>query len=99
MKPKPIVLVIDSDKAERRLLRLLLESQSYRVFEAGNGHTGLATVLVRKPDVIILESSLPDVEVLMVLRQLRQLTQSAVLVLSLCDREADIVADLEGGAS
>jgi len=37
MKPKPIVLVIDNDKAERRLLRLLLESQSYRVFEAGNG--------------------------------------------------------------
>ena len=57
-KPNPIVLLIDDDKANRRLLRMLLESQHYRLYETGNGEHGLAAAGERHPDVIILELSL-----------------------------------------
>jgi two-component system, OmpR family, KDP operon response regulator KdpE len=102
MKPNPVALIIDNDKPSRRLLRLLLEAQHYqhyRLFESEDGTSGIAAVAICQPDVIVLELSLPDLEGLTVLKCLRQLTRSPVLVLSLCSSEADIVAALDGGAS
>jgi two-component system KDP operon response regulator KdpE len=99
VKPNPIVLVIDDDKANRRLLRILLESQSYRLFETENGQLGLDAVGARHPDVIILELVLPDMGGLTVLKRLRRSAQTPVLVLSDSNREADTVAALDGGAN
>jgi two-component system KDP operon response regulator KdpE len=99
VKPNPIVLLIDDDKANRRLLRMLLESQHYRLYETGNGEHGLAAAGVRHPDVIILELSLPDMGGLTVLKHLRRASKTPVLVLSSGNREADTVAALDGGAN
>lgn len=99
MKPNPIVLVIDNDKANRRLLRLLLGSQHYRFVETDNGRRGMSAAETCHPDVIILELLLPDMDGLEVLEALRRSTRSPVLVLSLCDNEADTVAALNNGAS
>ena len=99
MKPNPIALLIDNDKANRRLLRMLLESQHYRLFETENGRLGLAAAGVCQPDVIILELALPDMGGMTVLKRLRQSGQTPVLVLSVCNREADTVAALDGGAN
>ncbi len=99
MKPNPIALLIDDDKANRRFLRMLLESQHYRLFETENGRLGLAAAGARHPDVIILELALPDMAGLAVLEQLRQSDQTPVMVLSAGGREADIVAALDGGAN
>jgi two-component system KDP operon response regulator KdpE len=99
VKPNPIALLIDEDKANRRLLRMVLESQHYRLFESETGQLGLAAAGTRHPDVIILELALPDIGGLAVLKQLRQSGQTPVLVLSANGREADIVAALDGGAN
>jgi two-component system KDP operon response regulator KdpE len=99
VKPNPIALLIDDDKANRRLLRMLLESQHYRLLETRNGRLGLAAAGTRHLDVIILELALPDMGGLAVLKELRQSGRTPVLVLSGCDREADIVAALDAGAN
>jgi two-component system KDP operon response regulator KdpE len=99
VKPNPIALLIDDDKATRRMLRMLLASHHYRFFEAKNGKLGLATAKACQPDVIILELALPDMAGLKVLKQLRQSSQTPVLVLSLCNHEADAVAALDEGAN
>jgi two-component system KDP operon response regulator KdpE len=98
MTAERTVLVIDDEPPIRRLLRLTLEPQGYRVFEADNGQLGLQEAAARRPDVIVLDLGLPDMDGLTVLKRLREWSQTPVLVLSVRDREADKVAALDNGA-
>jgi two-component system KDP operon response regulator KdpE len=98
MTTERTVLVIDDEPPIRRLLRLTLEPQGYRVFEADNGQLGLQEAAARRPDVIVLELGLPDMDGVTVLKRLREWSQTPVLVLSVRDREADKVAALDNGA-
>jgi two-component system, OmpR family, KDP operon response regulator KdpE len=83
----------------RRLLRSVLEPYGYRVFEAENGVTGLTQAVECEPDVIILETVLPDREGLTVLQGLREWSNTPVLVLSEQSHDAAKVAALDAGAS
>jgi two-component system KDP operon response regulator KdpE len=78
---------------------MLLGPHHYRLFAAKNGKLGLAAAEACQPDVIILELALPDMAGLTVLKQLRQSSQTPVMVLSECDHEADAVAALDEGAN
>jgi two-component system KDP operon response regulator KdpE len=98
MNPNPIILVIDDEPPIRRLLRLTLEPQGYRVFEADSAQLGLQEAAARRPDVIILDLGLPDLDGLATLKRLREWSQTPVLVLTVRDREADKVAALDNGA-
>ena len=98
MSGERTVLVIDDEAPIRRLLRLTLEPQGYRIHEAGNGQLGLQEAAARRPDVIILDLGLPDMDGVTVLKRLREWSQTPVLVLSVRDREADKVAALDNGA-
>jgi len=98
MKPNPIVLVIDDEAAIRRLLRAALEPHNYQVCEAETGQLGLQEAVGRRPDVVILDLGLPDMDGLTVLKRLREWSQTPVLVLSVRDREGDKVAALDNGA-
>src|ERR1700733_15363833 len=98
MSAERTVLVIDDEAPIRRLLRLTLEPQGYKVYEAGSGLLGLQEAAARRPDVIVLDLGLPDMEGLTVLKRLREWSQTPVLVLSVRDREADKVAALDNGA-
>ncbi|MCX6909351.1 MAG: response regulator [Verrucomicrobia bacterium] len=98
MNRNPTVLVIDDETAIRRLLRAALEPQHYQVCEAENGQLGLQEAVARRPDAIILDLGLPDMDGVTVLKRLREWSQAAVLVLSVRDRETDKVAALDNGA-
>jgi two-component system KDP operon response regulator KdpE len=93
-----IALIIDDESPIRRMLRLILEPQGYRVFEAENGQLGLQEAAARRPDVIVLDLGLPDVDGLTTLKRLREWSQTPVLVLTVRDRESDKVAALDSGA-
>ncbi len=92
------VLIVDDEPPIRRLLRLTLEPQGYQVFEAETGQLGLQEAAVRRPDVIILDLGLPDMDGQTVLKRLREWNQTPVLVLSVREGEADKVAALDNGA-
>lgn len=98
MNVKPTVLVIDDEKEIRKLLRIILEDQNYAVEEAENGHQGLVEAAQRKPDIVLLDLGLPDMDGLIVLKRLREWSQVPVLVLTVRDDSADKVAALDGGA-
>jgi two-component system KDP operon response regulator KdpE len=95
---KRITLVIDDEVQMRRLLRMSLESAGYRVFEAETGERGLTEAMSRKPDVIILDLGLPDLDGLQVLKRLREWSTTPVLVLSVRDSETEKVTALDAGA-
>jgi len=91
-------LIIDDEIQIRRLLRLALESRGYGVCEAENGTLGLQEAAFRRPDVVLLDLGLPDMDGLEVLRRLREWSAVPVLVLSVRDQEATKVTALETGA-
>ena len=97
MKPNPTVLIIDDERAIRRMLRAALESH-YEICDAESGQLGLQEAIARRPDVIILDLGLPDMDGVAVLKRLREWSQTPVLVLSVRDRETDKVAALDNGA-
>jgi two-component system KDP operon response regulator KdpE len=99
LKRDPKALVIDEDRAVRRLLRSVLEPHGYRVFEAEDGGTGLSEAAEAKPDVIILETALSDGEGLAILQGLREWSNTPVLVLSEQATDDAKVAALDAGAS
>jgi two-component system KDP operon response regulator KdpE len=93
-----IALVIDDEVQIRRLLRLALESRGYTVHEAESGRLGLQEAAFCRPDVVLLDLGLPDMDGLEVLKELRGWSDVPVLVLSVRDREEVKISALEYGA-
>ncbi|MDQ2767480.1 MAG: response regulator, partial [Gemmatimonadota bacterium] len=58
----PLVLIIDDEKQIRRLLRVALEAENYRVHEAETGQQGLSEIASRRPDAVLLDLGLPDLD-------------------------------------
>ena len=95
---RPTVLVVDDELQIRRLLRVCLESNGYRVIEAGTGKEAITEAAQRRPDVVVLDLGLPDMEGVMVLKRMREWSRVPVVVLSVRDREEDKIAALDNGA-
>lgn len=91
-------LIVDDEVQMRRLLRLTLEASGYRVIEAACGQEALVQAATRRPDVVILDLGLPDLDGVTVLRRLREWTRMPVIVLSVRDRDEDKIAALDNGA-
>jgi two-component system KDP operon response regulator KdpE len=91
-------LIIDDEIQIRRLLRLALESRDYIVREAETGRLGLQEAAFHRPDVVLLDLGLPDMDGLEVLKNLREWSAVPVLILSVRDQEDVKVAALENGA-
>jgi two-component system KDP operon response regulator KdpE len=95
---KSTALIIDDELQMRRLLRVCLEANGYRVAEAATGQDGIAEAAQHPPDVVILDLGLPDMEGFAVLKRLREWSRVPVVVLSVRDREEDKIAALDAGA-
>jgi two-component system KDP operon response regulator KdpE len=95
---KPTVLVIDDELQIRRLLRVCLESNNYRVVEAATGLEGVSAAAQHRPDVVVLDLGLPDMDGVSVLKRLREWSRVPVVVLSVRDREEDKIKALDNGA-
>lgn len=95
---KPTLLVIDDEKQIRRLLRVTLEGEGYKVRETETGQLGLHEVAQQAPDGIILDLGLPDLDGTEVIRRLREWSKVPVLVLSVREGEDDKIAALDAGA-
>jgi len=98
MADGPVILVIDDELPIRRMLRLSLEPHGFRVAEAITGQEGLSQVAVSRPDLVILDLGLPDMDGLAVLKRLREWSDTPVIVLSVRDAEGDKVDLLDAGA-
>lgn len=94
----PVALIIDDEVQIRRLLKISLEANGYKVFEAASGELGLAEAAQRRPDIIVLDLGLPDMEGVATLKRLREWSNVPVVVLSVRDREDDKIAALDNGA-
>ena len=98
MAQGPVVLVVDDEIQIRRLLRVSLTASGYVVHEAATGQAGLEQAALIRPDVVVLDLGLPDMDGLDMLRRLREWSPVPVIVLSVRDADADKIALLDAGA-
>src|SRR6476659_5481973 len=98
MKPTRSALIIDDEKQIRRLLRLALEGADHQVYEAETGQAGLEEIVYRKPDVVLLDLGLPDMEGVKLLKRVREWSDVPVLILSVRDDAEEKVTALDAGA-
>jgi two-component system, OmpR family, KDP operon response regulator KdpE len=92
------ILVIDDEVQMRRLLRRVFEQEGYKVELAESGKEGLSLAGAHRPDVVILDLGLQDMDGLEVLKEIRASSSLPVLILSVREAEETIIGALDGGA-
>ena len=97
-EPEVRVLVIDDEAPIRRFLHTALTAHGYKVFEAGTGQEGLMRIMEDRPDLIILDLGLPDLDGVDVTRRVREWSQTPIIILSVREQEMQKVAALDAGA-
>jgi len=98
MKPHPKLLLVDDDPGIGRMLTALLVQGGYKMRWARTGREGLLQAVEERPDVIVLELCLPDLDGFAVLKALREWNPAPVLMLSVRDTVRNRVRALDGGA-
>jgi two-component system KDP operon response regulator KdpE len=92
------VLVVDDEAAILRFLKTVLDSEGFCVYKAENGNLAIASAAAVRPDLILLDLGLPDIDGLEVIRRIREWSKVPIIVLSVREREDDKVMALDAGA-
>jgi len=94
----PRILIVDDEIAIRRFLNTVLAAEEFFLHEASDGHAGLAAAAAFRPDVILLDLGLPDIDGIQVIKRIREWSSVPIIVLSVREHEDDKVAALDAGA-
>ncbi len=94
----PCILIVDDEPAIQRFLKTALSGGEFALLQAETGNAALVAAATTKPDVILLDLGLPDMDGVVVIERIRQWSQVPILVLSVRDRESDKVRALDAGA-
>jgi two-component system KDP operon response regulator KdpE len=96
--PAAHVLLVEDDEVTRRSVVANLTAHGYRVAEASDVRSATRSWEASRPDVILLDLGLPDLDGSVLIRHVRRDATTPILVLSARDAEPDKVAALEAGA-
>jgi DNA-binding response OmpR family regulator len=92
------VLIIDDDEATCETLKLILEPEYFDVFEATTGSDGIHATKQFKPDIIIMDLLMPDMDSWRVIKEIRIFSQAPILVLSAVSKTDLVAKALDEGA-
>jgi two-component system KDP operon response regulator KdpE len=96
--PAPVVVLVEDEPQIRRFIRAALEASGCQVFEAGSAARGVIEAQSRRPDLVIIDLGLPDLDGVALIGSLRAWSTMPILVLSARSGEADKVTALDAGA-
>jgi two-component system, OmpR family, KDP operon response regulator KdpE len=94
----PVLLVVEDDDETRRVLIREVQSRGYRVDEAADGRTAIERWALRRPDLVLLDLGLPDMDGLDLIRRFRREATTPIVILSGRYEEREKVEALERGA-
>ena len=92
------LLIVEDDPPIRRLLRTTLGAHDYRTHEAATGAEALSLLRHHRPDLVLLDLGLPDIDGLVLIGRIRAISPVPIVVLSSRGEEAAKVAALDAGA-
>lgn len=97
-EPKPIILIIEDEPPLQKFLRVTLGEQQYECIFAATGEAGVRHAAYDRPDLIILDLGLPDLDGIEVTKRIREWSAVPIIVVSARGMESDKVAALDAGA-
>jgi two-component system KDP operon response regulator KdpE len=92
------ILIVEDEPQIRRFLRATLGAEGYRVIEAENGERGVIEAATHKPDLVMVDLGLPDIDGVEVVKRIRSWSSVPILILSARSAEAEKIAALDAGA-
>lgn len=98
LQKKNTILVIEDEFPIRKVLSISLESAGYKMVECDNGKEGIRLSASVKPELILLDLGLPDIDGKEVIAGIRQWAQTPIIVCSVRNSDSEIVQALNAGA-
>ncbi len=98
MGAKPLIMVVEDEKAISGFLAATLQANNYKVIEVPTGKEAISLAPSHCPDLILLDLGLPDIDGLEVLKAIRQWSLTPVIVVSAREHESEKVGALDCGA-
>jgi len=98
MSPAGAAILIEDEPQIRRFVKEALEAEGWKVFEVENGKRGLIEAGSRKPDLLVVDLGLPDMDGVEVVREFRNWSSVPVLILSARSEEQEKILALDAGA-
>ena len=95
---KPVVLIVEDDKAIRNLITTTLETQSYKFHTAVNGKEAIMNTASFNPDIVILDLGLPDMDGIDIIKKIRTWSNVPIIVVSARSEDKDKIDALDSGA-
>ena len=95
---KPLILVIEDDKAVRTLIITTLKAHDYRFIEAVSGETAILAATSHNPDIILLDLGLPDMDGVEIISRVRMWSNVPIIVISARSEDTDKIGALDAGA-
>jgi len=95
----PLVLIVEDEPPMRKFLRAFLSGAHYRIAEASTGQEALAAAIEHRPDLVILDLGLPDIDGQEVLLRLREWYEGPVIILSVRNQDNQKITALDHGAN
>jgi len=97
-KQGPRILLIDDEEPVRRVLDVALRPAGYTMYQVGNGEEALRRFQLIRPDLVLLDLDLPDVDGKEIIRRLRERTFTPIIVISVRGEESEKICSLDTGA-
>ena len=98
METKARILIIDDEPQIRKLLNVSLKAQGFLAEEAASGQEGINQAAIFKPDLMIVDLGLPDIDGKEVVRQIREWSNAPIIILTARDQEQEKIDALDAGA-
>jgi two-component system KDP operon response regulator KdpE len=95
---KPLILVMEDDKAIRKLITTTLETQGYQYHTAETGEGSILEAVSQRPDIMILDLGLPDMDGVDIIKKVRAWTNMPIIVVSARSEDRDKIGALDAGA-
>ena len=92
------ILIVEDEQAIRRFVRTALEAEGFRVYEADGVQRGLLEAATRKPELVVLDLGLPDIDGTQVIESIRSWSNMPIIVISARSEDKDKITALDAGA-
>lgn len=95
---KPLILVVEDDASVKNLITATLKAHDYHHLVAQNGETAILEATAHKPDIVLLDLGLPDIDGVEVIRSIRAWSNLPIIVISARSEDSDKIEALDAGA-
>ena len=98
-KKKNVLLIADSSKTSQKMLSLFLDENEFKIVDCLTGKQALQLCVSVKPDVVLLDPDLPDIDGVRLIRSLREWSQVPIIIISINTQNKSVILYLNEGAS